>query len=42
MYGEKLKAQLIRGARQIEQIAVYPNRYIGWGTLCIDRSLDSM
>ena len=31
MYGEKLKAQLIKGARQIEPIRQYPNRYVGWG-----------
>lgn len=39
MYGEKLKAQLIRGARQPDKFGKYPNRYIGWGTLCVRNSI---
>ena len=35
MYGERLKAQIIRGARPVETIQNYPNRYIGWGTVCM-------
>ena len=42
MYGEKLKAQLIKGARQIETIRQYPNRYVGWGTLCVERSFEGL
>ena len=42
MYGEKLKAQLIKGARQIETIRQYPNRYVGWGSLCVERSFEGL
>lgn len=42
MYGEKLKAQLIKGAQQIETIKMYPNRYVGWGTICVDKSFESL
>lgn len=43
LYGEKLKAYLIRGARPLggeanDQLQ-YPNRQIGWGTLCVENSL---
>lgn len=41
MYGEKLKAQLIKGSNQIENMKIYPNRYLGWGTLCFKESLES-
>lgn len=43
LYGEKLKAYLIRGARPLGGEAngqlQYPNRQIGWGTLCVENSL---
>lgn len=39
LYGEKVKAYLIRGARQIEAVSEYPNPEIGWGTLCVAESL---
>lgn len=39
LYGEKVKAYLIRGARQIEAVREYPNPMIGWGTLCVADSL---
>ncbi|MGN0395931.1 MAG: S8 family peptidase [Coprococcus sp.] len=39
LYGEKLKAALIRGARQLAITDVYPNEYIGWGALCLRNSL---
>ncbi len=42
MYGEKLKAQLIKGTQQIETIRMYPNRYVGWGTMCLDKSFESL
>ena len=31
LYGEKLKAYLIKGARHIEAVTEYPNPEIGWG-----------
>ncbi|MBO5303226.1 MAG: S8 family serine peptidase [Lachnospiraceae bacterium] len=39
LYGEKLKAYLIRGARQLPAVREYPNPQIGWGVLCVKDSL---
>ena len=39
MYGERLKAQLIRGAKELDNVDIYPNRYIGWGILCFENSI---
>lgn len=39
LYGEKLKAYLIRGARQLPGFDVYPNPQVGWGVLCVRDSL---
>jgi minor extracellular serine protease Vpr len=39
MYGEKLKAYLINGARQLRIENVYPNRTLGYGALCLANSL---
>lgn len=39
LYGEKLKAYLIKGARPLEVLTEYPNPLIGWGTLCLRESL---
>lgn len=39
LYGEKLKASLIRGAKRIKSAREYPNIYIGWGTLCVENSI---
>ncbi|NLK29158.1 MAG: S8 family peptidase [Clostridiales bacterium] len=39
MYGEKLKAYLINGARQLRIETVYPNRTLGYGALCLEDSL---
>lgn len=39
LYGEKVKAYLIRGARQLEAVRGYPNPMLGWGTLCVRESL---
>ena len=39
LYGEKLKAYLIRGARPLPGFTEYPNPQIGWGALCVDNSL---
>ena len=35
LYGEKLKAYLIRGARSLPGETVYPNERVGYGALCL-------
>ena len=45
LYGEKIKAYLIRGARPLggnsasAALREYPNPQLGWGTLCVASSL---
>lgn len=39
LYGEKVKAYLINGARQISGIRQYPNAQVGWGALCLAESI---
>ncbi|MDD3173551.1 MAG: S8 family serine peptidase [Herbinix sp.] len=39
LYGEKLKAYLINGARQLRIESMYPNRTLGYGALCLENSL---
>ena len=39
LYGEKLKASLIRGAKRIKSARTYPNIYVGLGTLCVENSI---
>lgn len=40
LYGEKIKAYLIRGAkRTINGFEQWPNPQLGWGTLCVEASL---
>ena len=39
LYGEKLKAYLIRGARELPGYETYPNNQLGWGALCVRDSL---
>ncbi len=39
LYGEKVKAYLIRGTKKLPAFTEYPNPYIGWGTLCTADSL---
>lgn len=40
LYGEKIKAYLIRGAkRDIGAITQWPNPQLGWGTLCVSESI---
>lgn len=39
LYGQKLKAYFIRGARQLPGYEVYPNSVVGWGALCVRDSL---
>lgn len=39
LYGEKVKAYLIRGARHLAVTGVWPNAQFGWGVLCLQDSL---
>ncbi len=39
LYGEKVKAYLIRGARRLPGYDVWPNPQLGWGALCVAESL---
>lgn len=39
LYGEKVKAYLRRGARQLPGFDVYPNPQVGYGALCVRDSL---
>lgn len=39
LYGEKIKAYFIRGARQLPGYEVWPNPLLGWGALCVRDSL---
>lgn len=39
LYGEKLKSNLIKGARRLPAYRQYPNPYVGWGALCVSESL---
>ena len=39
LYGEKIKAYLISGARQLPSMSDYPNPQLGWGALCVKDSL---
>lgn len=41
LYGEKLKAYLIAGAKNLPGFTQYPNPQIGWGALCAFDSLFS-
>lgn len=39
LYGEKIKAYFLRGARHLPVLREYPNPEIGWGVLCVRDSL---
>lgn len=39
LFGEKIKAYLIRGARKLPGITRYPNPELGYGVLCVSDSL---
>lgn len=39
LYGEKMKAYLIKGARPLPGFSQFPNPQIGWGALCVKDSL---
>ena len=38
LYGEKVKAYLIKGARQLPGFEEWPNGMTGWGALCVRKS----
>ena len=39
LYGEKIKAYLHAGARQLPGYDIWPNDQVGWGALCVSESL---
>lgn len=39
LYGEKVKAYFIRGARHLSSVEKYPSELAGWGALCLRDSL---
>ena len=39
LYGEKVKAYLRRGARELAGYSEWPNAQLGYGTLCVEDSL---
>ena len=39
LYGEKVKAYLIRGARHLPGYDIWPNERVGYGALCVAKSL---
>ncbi len=39
LYGEKVRAYLIRGAQSLPEIESYPNPRVGYGTLCVRESI---
>jgi hypothetical protein len=39
LYGEKVKAYLRRGAEALRGEQVYPNDRVGYGKLCLDKSI---
>lgn len=39
LYGEKVKAYMIRGARHLSGINEYPSELAGWGALCLRDSI---
>lgn len=39
LYGEKMKAYFIRGARRLPILREYPNPQLGWGVLCTADSI---
>lgn len=41
LYGEKVKAYLQRGAREILGFQEYPNQVVGYGALCLNDSIPS-
>lgn len=42
LYGERLKASLIRGAQSLSGVLERPDSRIGWGRLCVENALKSL
>lgn len=42
LYGEKMKAYLIKGARKLPFVDKYPDPRVGWGALCVSASIPSL
>lgn len=41
LYGEKVKAYFVKGAKSLPGFTRYPNEMVGWGALCVASSLPS-
>lgn len=39
LYGEKVKAYFVKGAKSLPGFTRYPNEMVGWGALCVEDSL---
>lgn len=39
LYGEKVKAYFIKGAKRLPGFARYPNEMVGYGAICVENSL---
>ncbi len=39
LYGEKVKAYFVKGAKGLPGFTRYPNEMVGWGALCVESSL---
>lgn len=39
LYGEKIKAYLMRGARKLPGYEQWPNSLLGWGAVCLENSI---
>ena len=39
LYGEKMKAYLIKGARKLPGFTSWPNQQVGYGALCVYNSI---
>lgn len=39
LYGEKVKAYLRKGAKELPGLSVYPNNQVGYGALCVEDSI---
>lgn len=42
LYGEKMKAYLIKGARKLPFAEKYPDPRVGWGALCVSASIPTL
>jgi hypothetical protein len=39
LYGEKMKAYFMKGAKELPGFREYPNEQVGYGELCVKESL---